>query len=580
VSNLVHPEWLVPAAALLLGVALALGLARRRARRRLSRLMHEGASAPSAFTRDAALLLAFAALLAALIGPRFALRERRMPASGVDVALLVDVSRSMEAADTPPSRLARALRAADELLAQLGPGDRVAIAAFAGRGVLLTPLTPDHEAMRELLGGLDTELIQPRGSALAAGVRAALAAFEAGSERPRVLLVLSDGEDSGGGRELPTGEANRAEVRVLAAGFGREEGAMLPDHGASLLDAGGLPVVTRRSMAPLERLAEASGGEVFRADASGTLDTQRVARALHRDAGRAGGFVVRRERAPLVLPLAALAFALLLLEGLPAPRAPRLGRRAAAAAALCLLTAGPLAQGREAAAQRGEAERRRAPAESGREAAAQRGEAERRRAPAESGREAAAQRGEAERRRAPAREVALRLQRAGLARLERGDAEGAIRALRAAALATREPALAALAYYHLGVSHLAAGELEEARLAFFDALALDPEDAAARFDLEWTLAALARRPPPPPAQAAGEKPAVKRPQPAPEAPPRSEAEPAPGQKREPAQVPPTLSGEERRRLLNRVPDDPSRALRLTARSDLGGATARGEGPAW
>jgi Ca-activated chloride channel family protein len=560
VSNLVHPEWLVPAAALLLGVALALGLARRRARRRLSRLMHEGASAPSAFTRDAALLLAFAALLAALIGPRFALRERRMPASGVDVALLVDVSRSMEAADTPPSRLARALRAADELLAQLGPGDRVAIAAFAGRGVLLTPLTPDHEAMRELLGGLDTELIQPRGSALAAGVRAALAAFEAGSERPRVLLVLSDGEDSGGGRELPTGEANRAEVRVLAAGFGREEGAMLPDHGASLLDAGGLPVVTRRSMAPLERLAEASGGEVFRADASGTLDTQRVARALHRDAGRAGGFVVRRERAPLVLPLAALAFALLLLEGLPAPRAPRLGRRAAAAAALCLLTAGPLAQGREAAAQRGEAERRRAPAESGREAAAQRGEAERRRA--------------------PAREVALRLQRAGLARLERGDAEGAIRALRAAALATREPALAALAYYHLGVSHLAAGELEEARLAFFDALALDPEDAAARFDLEWTLAALARRPPPPPAQAAGEKPAVKRPQPAPEAPPRSEAEPAPGQKREPAQVPPTLSGEERRRLLNRVPDDPSRALRLTARSDLGGATARGEGPAW
>ena len=40
-------------------------------------------------------------------------------------------------------------------------------------------------------------------------------------------------------------------------------------------------------------------------------------------------------------------------------------------------------QGREAAAQRGEAERRRAPAEAGREAAAQRGEAERRWAPAE-----------------------------------------------------------------------------------------------------------------------------------------------------------------------------------------------------
>jgi tetratricopeptide (TPR) repeat protein len=144
---------------------------------------------------------------------------------------------------------------------------------------------------------------------------------------------------------------------------------------------------------------------------------------------------VRRERAVQVLPFAALAFALLLLEGLPAARAPRSGRRAAAAAALLLLAAGPLT-----------------------------------------------------------REAALRLQRAGLEKLERGDTGGAQRALAAAALATRDAALAALAYYHLGVAHLAAGELEGARLAFFDALALDPEDAMARFDLEWTLAA-SRRPP-------------------------------------------------------------------------------------
>jgi tetratricopeptide (TPR) repeat protein len=177
-------------------------------------------------------------------------------------------------------------------------------------------------------------------------------------------------------------------------------------------------------------------------------------------------------------------------------------------------------------------------------------------------------------------EAALRLQRAGLARLEHGDTEGAARALRAAALATREPALAALAYYHLGVAHLAAGELEEARLAFFDALALDPEDAIARFDLEWTLAALARRPPPRPAEAKSEQPAAKLPQPAPEAPPKTEVEPAPGKRREPAPAPPALGGEERRRLLNRVPDDPSRALRLTARSDLGAAAARAQEPAW
>jgi Ca-activated chloride channel family protein len=532
VSGLVHPEWLAPAAGLLLGVALALGLARRRAALRLARLLgaRQGAAAG---LRDAALLLAFAALLAALLGLRWGERERSMPASGIDLALLIDVSRSMDASDTPPSRLARALRAADELLAQLAPGDRAAIAAFAGRGVLLTPLTPDHEALRDLLGGLDTELIHPRGSALADGVRKALAAFEAGSERPRVLLVLSDGEDSGGGRELPLREASGDQVRVIGAALGSEEGAMLPDHGAALLDTSGLPVLTRRSLVSLERLAEATGGEVFRADAAGAFEIEPLARSLHRDAGRAGGVVVRRERVVQVLPLAALAFALLLLEGLPAARVlrglrlPRAGRRGAATTALLVLAAGLLAAG------------------------------------------------------PLAHEAALRLQDEGLARLERGDTEGATRALRAAALATRETGLAALAYYHLGVAHLAAGELEEARLAFFDALALDPEDATARFDLEWTLAALARRPPPsPPPATASPQPGPKLPRPSPEAPRKTETEPAAGERPKPEPAPPALDAEERERLLRRLPDDPSRALRLTARSGAGGAAGRAEAPAW
>ena len=517
-SGVAHPEWLVPAAWALLGAMFAVGVARRRAARRLARLMG-GEPALSTAARDAALLLALAALLAALIGPRGGERERRVEASGIDLVLVVDVSHSMDASDTPPSRLARARRAADELLTQLAPGDRVALAAFASRGVLLTPLSPDHEALRALLGGLDTELITPRGSALAQGVRAALGAFEAGSERPRVLLVLSDGEDSERGRDLPLAELARAEVRVLAAAFGSEEGAMLSDHGAPLSDASGRAVVTRRTLEPLERLAAATAGEVFRSDAFGALEMGLLARSLHRDAGRTGGLVVRSERTVQVWPFAALAFALLLLEGLPVPRLPRTGVRAAlATTALLLLAAGPLTQ-----------------------------------------------------------EAALRLQQAGLARLERGDSDGAVRALQAAALVTRDPALAALAYYHLGVAQLDAGRLEEARTAFFDALALAPEDAQARFDLEWTLAALQRRPPPAPPD---EAPSAPREKPAPRPAPIANREPTPGERRESPPSPAPLGAEERQRLLDRLPDDPSRALRLHARGSAGETAPHTGGPAW
>jgi Ca-activated chloride channel family protein len=515
VSGFLHPEWLVPAAVALLAAALALALAHRRAARRLRRLLG-GAAAPAGAGRDAALLLAFAALLAALLGPRLGERERLVPASGIDLVLLVDVSRSMEAADTPPSRLARALRAADGLLDRLAPGDRAALAAFASRGALLTPLTPDHDALRELLAGFDTELIAPRGSALGSGVRAALAAFDAADERPRLLCVLSDGEDAEGGRDLAFAEAVRAGVRVLALGFGSEEGAMLPDRGAALADAEGRVVVTRRALAPLARLAEATGGELFRADAFGALDLERVAHALHRDAGSAGGLAARREPVLQVLPLAVLAFALLALEGLPSPR--RLpGRRAAtAAAALLLLAADPLS-----------------------------------------------------------RETALRLQRDGVALLERGEPQTAARTLLAAALASRERELAALAYYHLGVAQLAAGELEGARTAFFDALALAPDDHAARFDLEWTLAALARQPPPEaPAPAPGETSETQQRLPAPAERREPEAEP------EPAAEARDLGPDERERLLGRVPDDPSRALRALSRHEPGGAAPRAAGPVW
>src|SRR5262249_24089316 len=140
-----HPEWLAPLTALCAAAALALvhaGLSLRRRRRRL------GAGLPGAATsplRDALLWGALALLAPALAGPRIGSRVQRVPGSGVDVVFALDVSRSMEARDVPPSRLDVARRALEELLARLEPADRVALVAYAGRGVLLTPLTPDRD---------------------------------------------------------------------------------------------------------------------------------------------------------------------------------------------------------------------------------------------------------------------------------------------------------------------------------------------------------------------------------------------------------------------------------------------------
>ena len=290
---LAHPEWGTGIVSLCAAAALLLLLARLRARSR-RRLLGPALRPGIHVARDVALLVGLAAIGAALLGPRIGERLVTAPSSGIDVVLLLDTSRSMDATDIPPSRFGRARQAAHDTLARLRPGDRAALAIFAGRGALLTPLTPDRNALHELISALDTHLIRPAGSSLGSGVRSAIGAFEAGSERPRLIVVLSDGEDPRRSGDLGIPDALRAEVRVLTAAFGTETGASVPDHGVPLRDADGAVVVSRRRADRLERLASASGGMAFRANEWGDLDLRQLETALQRGSGGAPGELVER----------------------------------------------------------------------------------------------------------------------------------------------------------------------------------------------------------------------------------------------------------------------------------------------
>lgn len=478
-----HPEWL-PAVMALVGAGSALALAGGlRARARLRTLLGESAGG-AGLRADAILAVALAAVGLALLGPRAGQRTEHIRVSGVDLVVLVDVSRSMDARDAPPSRLERAVRVAADVLAGLGSGDRAALAAFAGRGVLLTPLTPDAGALREMLSGFDGELMQSRGSELGAGVRAALTAFEQGSTRPRVLLLLSDGEAPLGqdASDLGVPEAVRAGVRVVAVGLGTEAGASVPDHGVPLLDASGRVVISRRDRQRLATLTAATSGELEPTDAFGAADTAHLLATLRRDAPSAPGLRVERRVPRLwVWPVAGFAFALLLSEaapglGLRRLRPRRLGPGIVALSGLLVLW--PVTAAEPAAPDSSDG----APQpDAGAEL------------PVENLRldelEALAQARPAD---------PLALLRLGLARSREGLHEDAARAYLAAGLHAHDPAIAALAWYDLGVAALAQGDLSAARDAFFDALALEPHDPRSQFNLEWTLRALAEHSPPSP----------------------------------------------------------------------------------
>jgi len=123
--------------------------------------------------------------------------------------------------------------------------------------------------------------------------------------------------------------------------------------------------------------------------------------------------------------------------------------------------------------------------------------------------------------------------------------------------------------------------MESARDAFLEALALDPGDRVTRFNLEWTLNALAGRPPPardePPPPPDPESSESESPQP--ETSPQ-QARPEPEESDAPRRPPtPTLDDEQRERWLGRISDDLAHAARSAAAAGAGEARERA-GPVW
>ena len=82
--------------------------------------------------------------LMAPCGPQFGAKLEMAQRKGVDVVLVLDVSRSMLAEDLKPSRLARAKQQIRELI-DLLQGDRVGLVVFAGQAFVQCPLTPTTE---------------------------------------------------------------------------------------------------------------------------------------------------------------------------------------------------------------------------------------------------------------------------------------------------------------------------------------------------------------------------------------------------------------------------------------------------
>ncbi len=173
-------------------------------------------------------MLGIGLLVIAAARPRFGVTIEQVAARGVDLFVLLDVSRSMLAEDVLPNRLERAKSDILDLLPRL-QGDRVGLIAFAGAPVELVPLTTDHAYFRMALEDVDPDSAPRGGSLIGDAIRRAMEALEERRDCDQVIVLISDGDDHDSYPMRAAEQAAERGIQIITIGLGDTgDGARIP----------------------------------------------------------------------------------------------------------------------------------------------------------------------------------------------------------------------------------------------------------------------------------------------------------------------------------------------------------------
>ncbi len=228
------------------------------------------ASTAKAVLKFAFELLAVGCLVVALANPQIGTRLEEVKQEGVDLFIALDVSTSMKAEDLKPNRLEKARLAIRNLVERLR-GDRIGLVVFAGEAYTQFPLTTDYGAAHLFLDVVDSDVVPVPGTSIGSAIRRAIASFDFEETTAKVLIIITDGENTEGDAFEAAKEAGAKGVRIYTIGMGSPAGSPIPVYNASgrqvdfKRDRSGSVVVTRLDEVSLQKIAEAAGGKYFRA---------------------------------------------------------------------------------------------------------------------------------------------------------------------------------------------------------------------------------------------------------------------------------------------------------------------------
>jgi Ca-activated chloride channel family protein len=220
-------------------------------------------------------ILAWTLLCIAMAGPRWGYRQINPFQPGADLVILLDISRSMYAADIKPFRLERARQEIQDLVREK-KGLRVGLVAFATIAHVVTPITEDGESLLRQLPGISPDLIRLQGSRPGFALdRAETLLAGQGDEVAHNILLITDGDFGNTNLLEQVDKLHDKGIRVHVLAMGSTDGAEVP----GIMTTGRVPVISRVDEDQLRAIADTGGG-VFRTAEYRDQDTGDIVDAI------------------------------------------------------------------------------------------------------------------------------------------------------------------------------------------------------------------------------------------------------------------------------------------------------------
>ncbi len=214
-------------------------------------------------------------LIIALARPQAGTVQNEMKVEGIEIIFALDVSESMLAEDSRPSRLEQAKLEISKLIDLLN-GNRIGIVIFAGNATLLSPLTTDPGALKLFLDSASPDMMTNQGTCFECALSVAEDAFNRGGitagpklKTTRVIIMASDGEDQEPGAISKAQKLAELGFHLITVAYGTQAGGKIPvrDNLGYLKDfkkdRSGEVIITKVNGEALRKLAEVGKGEFF-----------------------------------------------------------------------------------------------------------------------------------------------------------------------------------------------------------------------------------------------------------------------------------------------------------------------------